>query len=51
MMMMLDYVNVLVEFVIMYMPNLSHKYNYYTFIPSTSLSIGGGGDIYIYIYG
>ena len=49
MMMMLDFFNVLVEFVIMSMPNLSHKYNYYTFIPSTSIFIGGCGDIYIYI--
>ena len=54
MMMMLDYVNLRVEYVIMSVPILSHKDNYYHFIPSDYVYIGGGGDryvcIYIYIY-
>ena len=53
MMMMLDYVNLLVEFVIMSVPILSDKDNYYTFILTSHIFIGGGGgggDIYIYIY-
>ena len=56
-MMMLDYVNLLVEFVIMAMSILSHKDIYYTLILSSYVFIGGGGDIYspiyiyIYIYG
>ena len=49
-MMMLDYVNLLVEFVIMSMPILSHKDNYYICIPSDCEFIGGGGDICIYIW-
>ena len=53
--MMLDYVNVLVEFVeivAMSVSILSLKgHNCYIFIPSDYVFIGGGvGDIYIYIY-
>ena len=44
MMIMLDYVNLLVEFVIMSVAILSHKDNYYTFILSSYVFI------YIYIY-
>ena len=48
--MMLDYVNLLVEFVIMSMPILSRKDNHSTFIPNSYICVGGGGgDIYIYI--
>ena len=50
MMMMLDYVKLLVEFVIMSVPILFNKNNYYTFILSSYVFIGGRGDIYIYIY-
>ena len=52
MMIMLDYVNLLVEYDIMSMSILSHKDLYYTFIPSSYVCIGCGGgcDIYIYIY-
>ena len=50
MMMMLYFLIVLVEFVFMSIPNLSHEYNYYPFIPITYVFIGGGGDIYIYIW-
>ena len=49
-MMLLDCVNLFVEFVIMSVPILSNKDNYYTFILSSYIYIGGGGDIYIYIY-
>jgi len=31
-------------------PILSHNDNYYTFIPSSYVVIGGAGDIYMYIY-
>ena len=53
---MLDYVNLLVEFVIISVPILSHKENYYISISSNCEFIGGGGGggdcyIYIYIYG
>ena len=49
MMMMLDYVNLLVEFVIMSVSILSQKDNYYTFILSSYVFIGGGCHWYIYI--
>ena len=53
MMLMLDYVNLLVEYVIVSVPIPSHKDNYYIFIPIDCGFIsggGGGGDCYIYIY-
>ena len=50
MMMMLDYVNLLVEYVIMSVPILSHKDNYYHFIPSDYVFIGGGSDQYVCIF-
>ena len=43
-------VNLLVEFVIISIPILSHKDNYCTFILSSYVFIGCGGDGYIYIY-
>ena len=52
-MLMFDYVNLLVEFIIMSVSILSHKDNYYTFILSSYVFIGGGGGgqyICIYIY-
>ena len=53
MMMMLNYVNLLVEYDSMSVSILSEKDNYYTFIPSSYVFIGGegDGDIYTYIYG
>ena len=51
MMMMMDYASLFVESVILSMPIISNKNNYYTFIPSSYVFIGGAGDIYIYIYG
>ena len=50
MMMMLEYVNLLVEYDSKSVPTLPQKDNYYTFIPSSYVFIGGGGDRYIYIY-
>jgi len=51
MMMMVEYVNLLVEYVIISVPILSHKDNYYLFITIDHEFIdGGGGDLYIYIY-
>ena len=53
MIMMLDYDNLLDEFVIISVPILSHKDNYYIFIPSDYLVFidpCSGGDIYIYIF-
>ena len=47
MMMMLDYVNLLVEFVIISVPILSHKDNYYTFIPSIYVQNGDAVDCFI----
>ena len=48
--MMFGYVNLLAEFVIMFSSVLYHKDNYYTFILSSYVFIGGGGGRYIYIY-
>jgi len=51
MMMMVEYVNLLVEYVIISVPILSHKDNYYLFITIDHEFIdGGGGDLYVYIY-
>ena len=48
--MMLNYVNLFVEYMFMSMPILSHKDNYCTFILSRYIFIGSGGGGYIYIY-
>ena len=51
MMMMLKCVNLSVEYVIMSVPILSHKDNYYIFIPSDYVyGMCGGGDRYVYLY-
>ena len=51
MMVMVEYVNLLVEYVIISVSILFHKDNYYIFITIDYEFIGGGGgDLYIYIY-
>ena len=49
MMMMLNYVNLFVEYVIMSVPILSHKDNYFIFTHAITY-IGGGEHRYVCIY-